>query len=149
MPTPLILAGCLIFGVPDGDSAKARCPDKPAMSVRIRRIDADERAHKSLRIAEQPGAAEATDRLRVLCLGQTATLTTYGTDRYRRTLADVSCGGIDAATYMVAIGQAVVYLAPKSSPLWALEQRAREMKIGRWALPGQVRPAAWRQGVRS
>lgn len=146
--TPLLLTACLIFGVADGDSVKAQCPGRPAMSVRLLGIDAPEIAHPALRIAEQPYGRESKAALTALCLGKTADLVVTKLDRYGRSLATVTCAGVDANAAQVRTGNAWAYLVPKRSPMRGLEDEAHLAGRGLWALPDPVPPSAWRKGLR-
>ena len=71
-------------------------------------------------------------------------------DRYDRTLATVTCAGINANTEQVRRGWAWVYVqyAPKNSPLYALEREARLEKRGLWAADEPVPPWEWRRAVK-
>ena len=69
-----------------------------------------------------------------MCGLKLATADTSGEDRYGRTLATVTCAGVDANAEQVKRGWAWVYIqyAPKNSPLYALEREARLEKRGLW-----------------
>jgi endonuclease YncB( thermonuclease family) len=83
-----------------------------------------------------------------MCGLKLATAETRGEDRYGRTLATVTCAGIDANAEQVKRGGAWVYIqyAPKNSPLYALEREARLEKRGLWVDDEPVPPWDWRKG---
>ena len=83
-----------------------------------------------------------------MCGLKLATAETRGEDRYGRTLATVTCAGIDANAEQVRRGWAWVYVryAPKNSPLYALEREARLEKRGLWVDDEPVPPWDWRKG---
>jgi endonuclease YncB( thermonuclease family) len=126
----LFLAGCAdlssrIVRVSDGDTVTA-LKDGGEIKIRLVEIDAPEKA--------QAYGAASTQSLTDLCLNKVATLEEQGKDRYGRTLAKVTCDGIDANAEQVRQGMAWVYrkYAPKDSPLYAVEGEAKAARRG-WA----------------
>ena len=85
-----------------------------------------------------------------MCGLKLATAETQGEDRYGRTLARMTCAGVDANAEQVRRGWAWVYVryAPKNSPLYALERDARLGKRGLWADDEPVPPWDWRKEAR-
>ena len=85
-----------------------------------------------------------------MCGLKLATAETQGEDRYGRTLARMTCAGVDANAEQVRRGWAWVYVryAPKGSPLYALERDARLGKLGLWADTEPVPPWEWRRARR-
>ncbi len=85
-----------------------------------------------------------------LCALKRATAETAGEDRFGRTLARVTCAGVDANAEMVRRGRAWVFIryAPKDSALFALEREVRLAKRGLWADDSPVPPWEWRAGKR-
>lgn len=94
---------CKITSVHDGDSIRVRCPgQKKTIAVRLDQIDAPE-------ITQAHGIA-SRDYLRRFCpVGQAVAIDVAGLDRYRRTLAQVRCNGVNANAAMVKSGNAWVY----------------------------------------
>jgi len=95
---------CLVVGISDGDTLTARCGRIGAyerVKVRIAAIDAPEKA--------QPYGQRSRQALSNICFREQALITEIDTDRYGRTVADVSCNGEDAGSRMVAEGWAWVY----------------------------------------
>ena len=147
---PALILSCLIVAVPDGDTVHARCDgDAKPQKVRITRMDAPERKHLELGIAQQPYGDEAQKALLRLCYGKTATVAVMGHDMYRRTLAAVSCDGVDVADRMIRDGLAWAYRPAKRSPLRAVEAEARAAGLGLWADPQPVAPWVWRKAGRA
>jgi endonuclease YncB( thermonuclease family) len=71
---------------------------------------------------------------------------TRGEDQYGRTLATVTCAGVNANAEQVRRGWAWVFVryAPKNSPLFLVEADARTARRGLWADPVPVAPWEWR-----
>ena len=82
-----------------------------------------------------------------MCGLKLATAETRGEDRSGRTLATVTCAGVDANAEQVRRGWAWVYVqyAPKNSPLYSLEREARLEKRGLWVDDEPVPPWEWRK----
>lgn len=143
-----LLLGCLVFGVPDGDSLKVRCPNTDAFSIRVAEIDAPEIEHKALGIGEQPYGRESKAALTALCLNQPAEVQPKTIDKYRRTVAKISCNGVDVGTRQVVTGNAWAYYTVRHSNMPALQAAAQEQGVGLWALPHPIKPSLWRKGAR-
>ncbi|MDP9606557.1 thermonuclease family protein [Variovorax sp. NFACC27] len=139
---------CLVVGISDGDTLTARCGRIGAyerVKVRIAAIDAPEKA--------QPYGQRSRQALSSICFGEQARITEIDTDRYGRTVADVSCNGEDAGSRMVADGWAWVYdynrLATKrGGGLFKLQDSARSRRAGLWADPRPTPPWEWRKHQR-
>jgi hypothetical protein len=127
--------------VHDGDTLTVLI-DRRQVKVRLTDIDAPELG--------QPFGTRARQSLSELCFGKEAMLEVRGLDRFRRTLAQVSCAGINANAEQVRRGYAwifVRYTGP-NSPLYALENEARMNRRGLWADPASVPPWEWRRNGR-
>ena len=85
-----------------------------------------------------------------MCGLKLATAEARGEDRYGRTLATVTCAGVDANAEQVRRGWAWVYIqyAPKSLPLYAMERDARLGKLGLWAHTDPMPPWDWQKAKR-
>lgn len=138
---------CLVVGITDGDTIKARCGAPGAhqqVTVRLAAIDAPER--------RQPFGEVSRHHLAALCFGQQARITLRTNDRYGRMVADVSCQGRDAGTDMVASGMAWVfdrYTTQADAHLRSLQANARSARAGLWADTNPVEPWAWRRKERT
>lgn len=126
-----------VVAVADGDTLTV-LRGQEQIKTRLVEIDAPEKA--------QAFGNRAKQSLSDLCLGKIATLADQGKDRYKRTLARITCDGIDANEEQVRRGMAWVYrkYAPKDSPLYAIERDAREGMRGLWIDPAPVPPWEWR-----
>lgn len=137
--TPALL--CLVVAISDGDTLKARCGEPGAyeqVTVRISAIDAPEKAQDFGNVSRQQLAA--------LCFQKPARIASKGTDRYRRTIADVECQGKDAGQEQIRAGLAWYYVkyGKGYEHLAQVEQQARDAGRGVWAL-NPVAPWEWRR----
>ena len=131
-----------VVAIADGDTLTVLA-SREQIKVRLSDIDAPER--------KQPFGARSRQSLAELCGTREATVLEGGKDRYGRTLGRVICGGVDANTEQVRRGMAWVYerYAPKDSPLYAMQARARAEQRGLWADPRPVPPWEWRADERA
>lgn len=139
------LAICLIVGVSDGDTLTARCGQPGAyeqVKIRLGGIDAPE--------SRQPFGQRSKQSLSDLCFQVQAEITPKSKDRYGRAIADVRCGGLDAAQHQVATGMAWFYVRYGKSyeHLQSIEDSARLSKLGVWSDPNPVPPWEWRKPKR-
>lgn len=127
-----------VVSVTDGDTLVVLVAKKQ-IKVRLTEIDAPER--------KQPFGTRSRQSLADLCASKDARVVEQGKDRYGRTLGRVYCAGVDANAEQVRRGFAWVYVkyAPKDSPLYQLERRARLSKRGLWADDRVVPPWEWRK----
>jgi len=131
-----------VVRVHDGDTLTVLV-DHTQVRVRLTDIDAPELG--------QAFGKRSRQSLADMCAGQVAQVADRGKDRYKRTLGQVNCRGLDANTEQVRRGMAWVYVryAPKNSPLYQLESTARSQRVGLWAEPAPVPPWEWRSRSRS
>jgi endonuclease YncB( thermonuclease family) len=130
-----------VIGVSDGDTLTVLVSNRP-VKVRISDIDAPE--------SKQPFGTRSRQHLASICHGKPAWVIDKGRDRYKRTLGQVSCAGVDAASAQVRAGMAWVFTkyAAANSPLYELEKKAREGRMGLWSDPYARAPWEWRQARR-
>jgi len=133
----------LIIGITDGDTLTARCPvvgrEQPArnLTVRLAEIDAPEK--------RQAYGAQSKAHLAQLCFGRRAWVHPKTRDRYGRTVARVSCDGIDASVEQARSGMAWRFVRYSNDPLIArLEADAKAGNIGLWSDAMAVAPWDWR-----
>jgi endonuclease YncB( thermonuclease family) len=108
--------------------------------IRLVDIDAPELA--------QPRGKEARTSLFDICGLKRAVAETSGEgDLYGRTLATVTCAGVNANAAQVRRGWAWVYrrYAPRTSQLYVEERAARLDRRGLWADDAPVPPWEWRR----
>ncbi len=132
-----------VVGIQDGDSITVLLERTPK-KVRIFGIDAPERA--------QPWSARAKRALSDRVHGETVRLVQRDVDRYGRIVAEVFVGDVCVACEMVRGGHAWVYRRYTRDPrLLALEDEAREGRVGLWGLPeyDRVAPWSWRAAQRA
>jgi endonuclease YncB( thermonuclease family) len=150
---------CLIVGVSDGDTLKARCGapgDYRQIRVRLNSIDAPEKA--------QPYGQRAKEAMAGLVYGKNAELDCFKTDRYGRSVCKVRIAPasaptgpktLDAGLAMVTVGMAWWYEAyareqtPQERGQYKLaEQEARARRVGLWRDADPTPPWAWRKSGR-
>ena len=135
---------CKITSVHDGDSMRVRCPgQKKTIAVRLDRIDAPE-------VTQAHGIA-SRDYLRTLCpVGQAVAIDVAGLDRYRRTLAQVSCNGVNANAAMVKSGNAWVYEHYTDDASLRRDQaKAKAERLGLWENRKAMPPWDFRKAQKS
>lgn len=132
---------CLVVGVTDGDTLKARCGVSGAfeqVKVRLAEIDAPER--------RQPFGHQSRQSLTELCLDVDAVVRPISKDRYGRTVARVECKGTDASAHQVRTGLAWAYTKYLTDPeIRRWETAAREAHIGLWSDANPLPPWEWRK----
>ena len=113
--------------------------ERRQVKVRLTDIDAPE--------LRQPFGTRSKQSLSQLCFGKIAALDVRGKDRYKRSLARVTCDGTDANAEQVRRGFAWTYTryARADSPLHAIEGEARAAHRGLWADATPVPPWDWRR----
>lgn len=135
---------CLVVGITDGDTLKARCPTTDQahpyeqVKIRLSAIDAPEKA--------QPFGRRSRQNLAELCFQVEAKITPKTKDRYGRTVADVECRGQDAGKAQVQAGMAWVYdrYSKGYGALYQLQDDARAARRGLWSQQA-VPPWDWRK----
>lgn len=132
---------CLVVAISDGDTLKVRCGELgeyEQITIRISAIDAPEKSQDFGNVSRQ--------HLAYLCFQQVATITPKGSDRYKRTIADVECQGEDAGQEQIRAGLAWYYVkyGKGYEHLAQIEQRARSDGRGLWSVQA-VSPWEWRR----
>ena len=125
-----------VVAVADGDTITV-LHDRVQVKVRLTEIDAPEK--------KQAFGNRSKQSLSDMCFGKTATLADKGKDRYGRTLARVTCDGVDANAEQVKRGMAWVYdryVTDKS--LYVVQDVARAGHLGLWHDEHPVPPWEWR-----
>jgi endonuclease YncB( thermonuclease family) len=136
MSLPALLI-CLVVGIADGDTLTARCDDQ-TVKIRLAEIDAPEKA--------QPFGARSKQSLSALCFQKQAAIRPQTTDRYGRTVAHVSCDGMDANTEQVRSGMAWVYdKYALDKSLYAVQDEAKAARRGLWSEDAPISPWDWRR----
>jgi len=126
----------VVTHVSDGDTLDVTASGR-TYTVRLDGIDAPE--------GGQPFSAQARQLLRVLAFSQPVTVVVQTTDRYGRLVARVTVGGRDVSEEMVKAGLAWHFVRYSSDRrLQALEQQARQQRVGLWADRTAVPPWQYR-----
>jgi micrococcal nuclease len=143
----ILLALCFIAATPafahkviriaDGDTLTLLVDRKP-VKIRLANIDAPEKA--------QAFGQRSKQSLSDLCWRKDATYETQDIDRYGRTVAVVTCGGVEVNRVQIERGMAHVYLKYNRDPsLLRLQERAREGHVGLWRDADPVPPWEFRR----
>lgn len=114
-----------VIGIADGDTLTLLIDAKP-LKVRLANIDAPEKA--------QEFGERSKQSLSDLCFGKDASYKEQDIDRYGRTVAVVTCGGVEVNRAQIERGMAWVY--PKYNKdlmLPGLEAMARNEGRGLWS----------------
>jgi micrococcal nuclease len=148
-PSPLVVAASpsptnSIISVGDGDSIRVNQGGK-TITVRLACVDAPE--------SDQPLGKEATKKLKTLLpKGRQVDLRVVDTDKYGRTVAEVSANGQLINLAMVESGHAIAYrdyLQNCDGPKFlAAEASAKTAKLAHWSQAEPIAPSDWRKGVR-
>ena len=127
-----------VVGVADGDTLTVLDDANGQHKIRLAGIDAPEKAMPFGQVGKQ--------RLSELCYNKQATVEVVNTDRYGRTVGDVTCDGVHANAEMVRGGNAWVYRHYDKGfeSLYALEEAAKEARLGLWADENPTPPWEWR-----
>lgn len=131
-----------VVAVHDGDTVTV-LSNQRQLRIRLTDIDAPELG--------QPFGKRSKTALADLCFGRAAALEIRGRDRYGRTLARLSCDGVDANAEQVRRGYAWVFTryARANSPLYALQLDAQAAPRGLWADRAPTAPWEWRRRHRT
>ncbi len=126
-----------VIGIADGDTLTV-LEDKRQIKIRLANIDAPEKS--------QAFGHRSKQSLSDLCYGKDATYLVQDIDRYGRTVAVVTCDGVEANRAQVERGMAWVYLKyNKDAVLPDLQERARANRSGLWADSEPSPPWDWRK----
>ena len=122
----------------DGDTLTVLV-ERRQVKVRLTDIDAPE--------LKQPFGTRSRQSLAELCFGKDASLDVRGQDRYKRTLATVTCAGTDANAEQVRRGYAWTYtrFARANSPLYRDRERGAQRPPRPVVRPAPVAPWDWRR----
>jgi micrococcal nuclease len=125
-----------VIGISDGDTLTLLVDRKP-LKIRLGDIDAPEKT--------QAFGERSKQSLSDLCFGRDATYKAQTIDKYGRTVARVTCGGVDVNRAQVERGMAWVYdkyNTDRSLP--ALQANAKTGSKGLWADKSPVAPWEFR-----
>jgi micrococcal nuclease len=121
-----------VIGIADGDTLTLLV-DKQPLKIRLANIDAPEKS--------QAFGAVSHKSLSALCFGKDADYQVQDIDRYGRTVAIVTCAGVEVNRAQVERGMAWVYPKyNKDQSLPVLQSEAREAGRGLWSDGGRATP---------
>lgn len=130
---------CRVIGITDGDTLRCLTENNEQIRVRLAEIDAPEK--------RQPFGAKSKQSLSDLCFQHQAELRIVDRDRYGRTVARVTCAGIDANAEQVRRGMAWVFdRYATDQNLYTIQAEAMAAKRGVWNDPAPIPPWEWRRG---
>lgn len=132
-----------VVRVIDGDTLVVEAPGHVS-KIRLFGIDCPEK--------NQAGGEHATWFTSNMVMGRTVQVTERDTDRYGRTVAEISLpDGRDLNQELVKYGQAWWYSKydPNDMQMQELEASARERRVGIWVDSNPLPPWEWRHVVRT
>ena len=128
---------CFVIFVTDGDTLVASC-DHHQIVVRLAEIDAPEK--------RQRFALNSKLSLSEICLNKNAEIVPKSKDDRGRTIAYVTCEGINANTEQIKRGMAWVFdRFATDQDLYALQDDAHTNKRGLWRTKSPTPPWEWRE----
>lgn len=129
-----------VIGIADGDTLTILQNRKP-VKLRLANVDAPEKS--------QPYGQRSRQSLSDLCWGKDATYKAQYRDRYGRTVAVVTCGGVEVNRAQVERGMAWVYPRyNKDRSLPAIQEKVRSQRAGLWRDRAPVPPWKFRKSKR-
>jgi endonuclease YncB( thermonuclease family) len=131
---------CRVVKIHDGDTITVRCADRPRTErVRFRDIDAPE--------LQQAYGKQSRAALVKLCpRGSETRITRHGKGKYGRTIATLTCRGVDVQKALVRGGWAWTLRHSQDKRLFTLQREAKHARRGLWASPRPMAPWKWRHG---
>lgn len=127
-----------VVAIHDGDTLTVLRHGR-GVRLRLNAVDAPELA--------QPFGRQSRKSLSNLCYGRYARVEEVGEDKYGRTLARVSCGGLEANAEQLRRGMAWHYTQYSQDPaLRQLEAEARRQGLGLWSDRRAEPPWLYRHG---
>lgn len=134
---PVFANAYQVIGISEGDTMTLKV-DGQSLKIRLSNIDAPEK--------KQPFGQKSKKSLSDLCWGKDAQYKAQTIDRYQRTVAVVTFDGLYVNREQVRRGMAWVYTKYNQDPSNpAIEEVARERKIGIWSDASPVPPWDWRK----
>lgn len=128
-----------VIGIADGDTLTILDGSYSEHKVRLAAIDAPEKA--------QPFGQKSKQAMSDLCYRKQATVVVIDTDRYGRSVGEVTCDGVYANEAMLQQGMAWVYrkYAKGYGHFYRVEDEAKSLGRGLWADANPVAPWEWRK----
>lgn len=128
----------LVIAISDGDTLTVLNTAHEQVKIRLAEIDAPER--------RQAFGQRSKESLSDLCYQVRAEIRPISIDRYGRTIAQVTCNGVDANAEQIKRGMAWVYRAYSNNPqLLQWEGEAKADMRGLWIDPNPTPPWEFRK----
>jgi endonuclease YncB( thermonuclease family) len=129
-----------VVAIADGDSF-TMLVDNKQVKIRLHGIDCPEKGQDYYQVAKQ--------YLSDLIFNKTVVAQKTKTDKYRRTIAIVTVGGVNVNEKLLEKGLAWHYREFDNNPTWQrLEDNARNKKVGLWQEPNPIPPWEYRKKKR-
>ena len=143
MITPVVSYGQLegrVVKVADGDTFTMLINNKQ-VRVRLHGIDCPESSQDFGQVAKK--------FLSDYVFGKTVTVKEMDIDRYGRIIGMVTIEGVNVNEKILEVGLAWHYVAYDKNIVWhSMELKARQAKIGLWAMPNPTPPWEFRKKIR-
>jgi endonuclease YncB( thermonuclease family) len=134
-----------VVSIADGDTITILDPSNKQYKIRFYGIDTPEKG--------QPFGNAAKKHTAQLTYKKNATVKTYDTDKYGRTVGIVTVDGINVNESLIQNGYAWQYRkyckADVCDEWLSIEEKAKSAKIGLWSDNQPVPPWEWRKGTRN
>ncbi len=126
-----------VVGLHDGDTITILTLEKTQMKIRLEGIDAPE--------LKQPFGQRSKAELSEIVFGKDVSVSSHGTDRYKRTIGRIACGEFDVNLEMVKRGMAWRYdKYSQETALIEAQAQAKAKGVGLWNDKDPVPPWEWR-----
>jgi micrococcal nuclease len=130
-----------VIAVSDGDSFTILAEGNSKLKIRLHGIDAPEHG--------QDFSKRSHECLKQLIIGKAVQVDKRNIDRYGRTIAVVFVNSINVNEEMLKAGMAWHYKEYDKTTRWAaLEQNARNSRVGLWSQPSPIAPWDYRKQKR-
>jgi endonuclease YncB( thermonuclease family) len=137
-----------VVSIADGDTLTVLDERLVQHKVRLAEVDAPEIGH-GIKKPGQPFGEASRQSLAKWCFGRQASVEVMDTDRYGRTVGQVSCQGADINLEQVKVGLAWAYQQYARRPeIFQAERQARSDRLGLWA-EHATPPWEWRKNTRN
>lgn len=145
----LLIAACFpcfahayqVIGISDGDTMTLKVDGHP-LKIRLANIDAPEK--------KQAFGQKSKESLSEMCWGKDAQYEAQSIDRYKRTVAVVTCGGYGVNREQVRRGMAWIYTKYNRDPFYVtIQDVAKQKKRGLWSDTAPVPPWEFRKQSRT
>lgn len=126
-----------VIGIADGDTLTLLV-DKRPLKIRLANIDAPEK--------RQPFGQMSKESLSEMCWGKDAQYEPQAVDRYKRTVALVTCDKVGVNREQVRRGMAWVYSKYNNDPFYeAIQTEAKKRERGLWQDSDAIPPWEFRR----